>query len=479
MKIIIYAMGQKFNQYRDELDWDQIVALADKKVKTVYEINGKPVIPPETMCKMNYDFIVIFSTGLYEEVKRELVGEHFVPEDKILPWTELVIDKSRRFMRTVPWYVSFCKEKRCKTILDFGMTVLPKYWLTKRGAGFDNNIILDGLCDKETDNNVNLYNHLYKTYEECTASYDAALLWEMTERGVSEKLEILKHHARYILFQTKYLVKGHLMKELIEETAQKYGNVTCISSVDGLFWIIDTEYMELKKDLLIYVVAHRKYNFQCDGLYRPLCVGGFQKKGCLNERKGENISYLNAKINECTALYWIWKNTDTEYIGMNHYRRYFYNSEIESADNYLSMDKASEILDEYDIILPIATSLGSLTVFDEIYKSINHELCKQAYSIVRNKLSSNQPDYVDAFDSVFAGHSVFLYNLFITKRDILNRYCEWLFSFLIEAAEETDVKNYDTYSQRVIGFFAERMLTVWLRKNRVKIKELPCVLCVR
>ena len=40
---------------------------------------------------------------------------------------------------------------------------------------------------------------------------------------------------------------------------------------------------------------------------------------------------------------------------------------------------------------------------------------------------------------------------------------------------EIDVENCDNYSRRVIGFFAERMWTVWLRKNRVKVKELPYV----
>jgi hypothetical protein len=32
------------------------------------------------------------------------------------------------------------------------------------------------------------------------------------------------------------------------------------------------------------------------------------------------------------------------------------------------------------------------------------------------------------------------------------------------------------YSQRVIGFFAERMCTVWLRKNKLRIKELSYII---
>ena len=88
-------------------------------------------------------------------------------------------------------------------------------------------------------------------------------------------------------------------------------------------------------------------------------------------------------------------------------------------------------------------------------------------------MAVHQPGYLDAFDAVMQGHKLFICNMFVMSRDIFNEYCEWLFSFLIEAAENIDVEMYDNYSRRVIGFFAERMLTVWLMKHDFKIKELP------
>ena len=117
---------------------------------------------------------------------------------------------------------------------------------------------------------------------------------------------------------------------------------------------------------------------------------------------------------------------------------------------------------------------GYLT--EETGKSINQELCEKAYILFRSKIIEKQPNYVQAFDSVMEGNSIFLCNMFVIKREILERYCEWLFSFLLEVAEEMDVEGYDSYSQRVTGFFAEQMWTVWLRKNRLRIKELPYVI---
>ena len=58
---------------------------------------------------------------------------------------------------------------------------------------------------------------------------------------------------------------------------------------------------------------------------------------------------------------------------------------------------------------------------------------------------------------------------------MFDEYCQWLFSFIIPAACKIDESVYNAYSKRGIGFFAERMMTVWVIKKKFKVEELPYI----
>lgn len=243
-----------------------------------------------------------------------------------------------------------------------------------------------------------------------------------------------------------------------------------------IFWLIDLSPISIPNSMEIYVVTHKEYNVQCNDLYKPICVGdAYGNINFLSEKTGENISHLNEKINECTALYWIWKNSHAEFIGLNHYRRYFYNNNIANMGNYLDKERAYQLLHEYDIILPLISQRFDMNVLDRILESMDHDLCMQALDCIKESISKYQPEYLDAVDSVMNGYNFYPCHMFVMRKDILDLYCQWLFSFLIEAAEKINIDGYGTYDRRAIGFIAERLLTVWLLKQEYKIKELPYV----
>lgn len=148
MKVIIYAVGRTFEQDKHQLNWDEIVALSDKKEWSVTELEGKPVISPQEIADYSYDIIAVFSDRLFESIRRELTGEYNVPKDKIIPWREIAANELKAMHTMVPMIAMLCEERNCKNVLDIGMSVIPKRCLIKKELFGNADIVLEGVWRK-------------------------------------------------------------------------------------------------------------------------------------------------------------------------------------------------------------------------------------------------------------------------------------------------------------------------------------------
>ena len=86
----------------------------------------------------------------------------------------------------------------------------------------------------------------------------------------------------------------------------------------------------------ILVCCHKPCELPQDNIFLPIHVGaaisdmslGILRDDQLNGESCDNISDKNRTFCELTAIYWAWKNIkklypDLQYIGLNHYRRFF------------------------------------------------------------------------------------------------------------------------------------------------------------
>lgn len=94
----------------------------------------------------------------------------------------------------------------------------------------------------------------------------------------------------------------------------------------------------------IYIATHKPFQFPEKQEYIPIQVGKVNSDIDLkitSDDTGENISELNESFCELTALYWMWKNSDADILGLCHYRRYFLDEkkEILSQEKILSLKK--------------------------------------------------------------------------------------------------------------------------------------------
>lgn len=483
-RIIIYGMGEIFVRNQQYIVWENVIALTDGNIKGLQLYNDKiPVIMPEQICQTDFDCLVIFTDKYFDDIKMTVTGKYFVPEEKIMSWRMFLEENIEFFFFTKEFLKNFINVKKIRNILDIGMKHLPGIFLSRKEEGIVSEIQIDGIGEIEYRLFVNnLYNCIFAPYEQIKQRYDLIFLWRDYEEYIDID-KIAEGEARYILLIIPYRVEsGRLAKDIKSISYEMTKRYMLPDNIVYEYRKKDKNKSQVKPEknnlsvCEIFVVMHKKYNVLNNAMYRPLCVGNkYRDEMFLCEKKGDNISYLNEKINECTALYWIWKNTYSDYVGLNHYRRYFYNDGIRNSANYLDMETVCKLFDEgYDIIMPSATML-SVTVYENIRNSVGEDLCDKAYKILKECIRRVFPENVSSFEYVLNGHMFYARNMFITHRFILDKYCQWLFSFLIEAAELLDVSSCGSNQKRTMGYFAETMWTVWLLRQDLKIMELPIV----
>lgn len=211
-------------------------------------------------------------------------------------------------------------------------------------------------------------------------------------------------------------------------------------------------------------MTHKKFDRKTEEeIYVPLHVGkdGKEDIGYIGDNTGEHISEKNPEFCELTGLYWIWKNSDAQILGLCHYRRYF-----ECGGHILGRKDIEERLSLYDIIIA-NSAMAEKSVWDHYCKKHHKDDLICCREVVREKY----PDYLDAFDLTIHANLTSIGNMMICRKEILDSYCEWLFDILFEVERRCDTSNYDSYQKRLYGFLSERLLRVWLMQQKFMVWE--------
>jgi len=224
----------------------------------------------------------------------------------------------------------------------------------------------------------------------------------------------------------------------------------------------------------IFVITHKKINLQLPPHYQALFVGASKllegdRKNYSNylfDDNGINISVKNSNYCELTGLYWIWKNIKCDIVGISHYRRYFSTSRF--SDRFIKTERVSKILKNKDIILPKKVYLSK-----SIKSHYSKYHSKMDLEILRNIIETDFPEYLEPFELAFSKYFLFPYNMMICYKELFDEYCSWLFNLINKLESYVEISHYDDYQKRIFGFISERLLLVWLLKNKYKIKEYP------
>ena len=340
------------------------------------------------------------------------------------------------------------------------------------------NLKIDAVNENAEPIHENFYGKIYRTLDDCKFKFFDALL--IAERSPENFIDALIETDGLADVIVTFARKNSALEKFLSAQSDAFEKIFATPVINGNWYVIQKR---VPKNFCVYVVTHKdaKLDELPEG-YRIIHAGHAQAAetfGDVTDDTGDNISTLNLYLNEVTALYWMWKNTSHDVIGLNHYRRFFTASNDTSfaVEKILSRSQAEEILRDYDIIVT-KCKLSRLPVSYWQMMVSGSDIEQFVNEIFRKHIAARQPNYLDAFEQVAQSFTGIQYEIFITRRKIFDAYCEWLFSFLPDVTDEvfarTNIRQIDNPRKyRIISFFAERLMTVWLRKNRVRIKQMP------
>lgn len=242
-------------------------------------------------------------------------------------------------------------------------------------------------------------------------------------------------------------------------------------------------------DIKIFVSCHRPSAVPKHSLLYPIQVGSALAeehfRDYIHDDDGENISGKNRSYCELTGQYWAWKNSEADYYGFFHYRRYLYPNEaarlpycieaepIPETLKRLGYDGFETLIRRYDLLLPKKENMHISVRKHYADAPFHHE---KDLNLAVQILLEQHPEYEKATELYLSGTQCYFGNIFIMCQKVFYDYCAWLFPILDEFDRRADLTSYNAQELRVNGYLAERLLGIWVcYHSELNTAELPRV----
>lgn len=223
----------------------------------------------------------------------------------------------------------------------------------------------------------------------------------------------------------------------------------------------------------------------------PIQVGTSESNFCpIRDNQGKTISSKNATYSELTAMYSIWKNHPSHFVGFCHYRRFLFPPTLSKwlRSNAVNPYASGFSLKEDDLVAKLAEVNAS-------YCSDFLPLLEQADVILPYECTLPKGGFLAQYASVhpigpmyrllavlsdidqrlgLLAHQFFLdqrsahwCNLFISSWPVFDQYSHFLFDVLFRL-EDQIVLPRSQYQRREFAFLSERLFNFWLWMHKIK-----------
>ncbi len=171
----------------------------------------------------------------------------------------------------------------------------------------------------------------------------------------------------------------------------------------------------------------------------------------ITDDTGTNISERNRMYCEMTAVYWVWKNTNHSWVGIEHYRRHL----------LVTPDMLNE---DVDVILP----LPYICYPNEVSQFLRFTTEDILEALLKALKAVCPMDY-DRFHEILYGKYQYTYNLVCARREVFDEYCRWFFS-ITEYMETLGDEFPKIRETRALSYVAEVLTNLYFMRHQKDLR---------
>ena len=244
----------------------------------------------------------------------------------------------------------------------------------------------------------------------------------------------------------------------------------------------------MSEDIKLFVSCHKlDTHIPDNALLQPIQVGAAlaasRMPNLLHDDEGDSISEKNRSYCELTGQYWAWQNTDADYYGFLHYRRYFNFSKTEYPIHHepfifgdVTFDRNDDetlqridfneeamrkVITAHDFIAPEPIeALEKTTVYEQYRDSFGHHI--EDLDTVMDNIRLKYPDIWPSAQKYLNQTKVYVCNMFVMRRELFRAYSAFLFDVLSTHEKMRDFSHYSPVARRVSGYLGERICGMYL-----------------
>lgn len=250
------------------------------------------------------------------------------------------------------------------------------------------------------------------------------------------------------------------------------------------------------RDIKLFVSVFRDNAESIGNIIFPVSAGAalYDKNDKLlqsGDDKGDNISSKNPQYCELTVQYYAWKNEKFDFGGLMHQRRYFdfkkvypikkgnrppkekpyriFDSPDEKTLKLIGADSdtVNGIADDFRIIAPLRENIYRSI---EEYYNRNDRRGFDDIGLLKKIISQKYPSYSESAEEYFSQKYSYFCNMFMSDREMFEKYSEWLFGIL---SEYEAMKPKRLFYPREQGKLAERLFGVYMTYI-INNTDIPC-----